>query len=40
MIEVKIKENSITVSGHANYAQKGNDIVCAAISTIIQSSTT
>ena len=24
--------NSITVSGHANYKQKGEDIVCAAVS--------
>ncbi len=40
MIKVEIKENSIAISGHANYAQKGNDIVCAAISAIIQSSTT
>ena len=26
---------SIEISGHANYAQKGEDIVCAAISTAI-----
>ena len=27
----------ISVSGHANYSNDGNDIVCAAISTITQS---
>ena len=40
MIEVTIKENisgyitGITVKGHAGYAQKGTDIVCAAVSIL------
>ena len=40
MIEVTIKENvsgyisGITVKGHAGYAQKGADIVCAAVSIL------
>ena len=36
MIEVRHKENSITVSGHARYAQIGQDIVCAGVSTLVQ----
>lgn len=39
MIKVNIfyknnKINEINVSGHANYALKGNDIVCAGVSSI------
>lgn len=40
MIEVTIKENTsgyisgIIVKGHAGYAQKGADIVCAAVSIL------
>ncbi len=40
MIVIEIWDNSIKVSGHANYAFKGNDLVCAAISAITQSSVT
>ena len=38
MIEIKIEteKNSITVKGHANYAEIGKDIVCAAVSTLFQ----
>ena len=36
MIEIEIKSNSITVKGHANYAELGKDIVCAAVSTLFQ----
>lgn len=32
------KELKITVEGHANYAAKGSDTVCAAISAIVQTS--
>lgn len=40
MIKVIIKENNnlikeITVKGHANFAAYGNDIVCAATSSIV-----
>ncbi len=40
MILIEIKDDSIKVSGHANYATKWNDVVCAAISAITQSSIT
>lgn len=36
MIEVKHKENKIIVSGHAGYAPLGEDIVCAAFSSVLQ----
>ena len=36
MIEIKRHENGITVSGHANYAPIGQDIVCAGVSTLVQ----
>lgn len=36
MIEVKIQEKEISVSGHANYAAFGNDIVCAGITALTQ----
>lgn len=42
MIRVRIKKDSmhniqsIRVSGHANYAPRGQDIVCAAVSTLLQ----
>lgn len=38
MIEIKVKGkggySQITISGHANYAANGKDIVCAGISAI------
>ncbi|MDD3503886.1 MAG: ribosomal-processing cysteine protease Prp [Eubacteriales bacterium] len=34
MIEISIRKDGITVSGHANYAPRGQDIVCAAVSTL------
>lgn len=36
MITIKLTKDSISISGHANYAEPGNDIVCASVSTIIQ----
>lgn len=36
MIEVKHTSGCITVSGHAGYAPIGQDIVCAAVSTLLQ----
>lgn len=36
MIVITRAENSITVKGHANYAQRGQDIVCAAVSALWQ----
>ena len=36
MIKVDLtKENVITISGHANYDEKGKDIVCASVSSIV-----
>ncbi len=36
MIEVKHTDGRIKVSGHAGYAPHGQDIVCAAVSTLVQ----
>ena len=36
MIEVKRGGNSISVHGHAGYAPHGQDVVCAAVSTLLQ----
>lgn len=36
MIVVTIGQNQITVTGHAGYAPRGQDIVCAAVSTLTQ----
>ena len=33
----KGKDMSLQTSGHAGYAPKGQDIVCAAVSTLMQS---
>lgn len=35
VITVKKGRRQITVSGHAGYAEKGHDIVCAAVSILI-----
>lgn len=36
MIVVKHQNNTISITGHANFAPMGKDIVCASISTLIQ----
>lgn len=36
MIVVKIRENSLSIDGHAGYAEFGKDIVCAAVSALAQ----
>lgn len=36
-MKITITENSILVEGHADYAEYGNDIVCAGVSAILQS---
>ena len=36
MIEIKRSDNKIIVSGHAGYSTIGQDVVCAAISTLLQ----
>lgn len=37
MIEVTVRSDHITVTGHASYAPPGQDIVCAGISVLTQS---
>lgn len=36
MIEIHRHDNGITIIGHANYAPMGEDIVCAGVSTLVQ----
>lgn len=36
MIDVSIRKDGITVTGHAGYAPAGQDIVCAGVSTLTQ----
>lgn len=36
MIYVYVYRNSVSVRGHANYAEHGKDIVCAAVSMLAQ----
>lgn len=35
MIKVVYNDNTIKISGHADYAEYGKDIVCASVSSII-----
>ena len=35
MIRACFTENRLTVSGHAGYAPKGQDIVCAAVTALV-----
>ena len=36
MIKIKYSAGNITITGHANYAEPGKDIVCAGVSTLVQ----
>lgn len=36
MTTIKVKNNEIEVRGHSGYSLEGSDIVCAAISTLIE----
>jgi uncharacterized protein YsxB (DUF464 family) len=36
MIEITHQQNRITIKGHAQYAPHGQDIVCAAVSALVQ----
>ena len=38
MIKVKYTTNKVTISGHANFAEYGKDIVCASVSSIVTTS--
>ena len=35
MIKVHIYKNKIIITGHANFAEYGKDIVCASVSSIV-----
>jgi len=35
MIKVHVKKNKIVITGHANFADYGKDIVCASASSIV-----
>ena len=35
MIKVELKDNIITIKDHAGYDDKGKDIVCASVSSIV-----
>ena len=36
MVEIKRLKDGISLKGHANYAPHGQDIVCSAVSTLVQ----
>lgn len=36
MIVVSVRKDGITVSGHANYAEAGKDIICAGVTALVQ----
>lgn len=36
MIEVIIREDGITISGHAGYAEPGKDIICAGATALTE----
>lgn len=36
MIVINRFSDRITITGHANYAEAGKDIVCAGVSTLVQ----
>ncbi len=36
MIVVSVRKDEIKVSGHANYAEEGKDIVCAGVTALTQ----
>lgn len=36
MIEVSVRKDEVKVSGHANYAVSGYDIVCAGVTALTQ----
>ena len=36
MIAVSVRKDKIQISGHANYAEEGKDIVCAGVTALTQ----
>lgn len=37
MLNIRLNPSGFVVSGHANYAERGHDIVCSAVSVLAQS---
>lgn len=37
MIAVSVRKDGIEISGHANYAEAGKDIVCAGVTALLES---
>lgn len=37
LIEISVRKDKITVSGHAGYAEAGKDIVCAGVTALTMS---
>ena len=36
MIAVSVRRDGIEITGHANYAEAGKDIVCAGVTALVQ----
>lgn len=36
MIAVSVRKDEIQISGHANYAEEGKDVVCAGVTALTQ----
>lgn len=36
MIVIRVREDGVTVSGHAGYAVAGKDIICAGVTSLTQ----
>lgn len=36
LIEVSVRKDEVKVSGHADFAKKGEDIICGAVSILTQ----
>lgn len=36
MIRITLNKSTISIKGHADYAEQGKDIVCASVSTVFQ----
>ena len=36
MIAVSVRKDKIQISGHANYAEEGKDVVCAGVTALTQ----
>lgn len=39
MINIKVGNNKVILQGHAGYAEKGQDIICAAVSILVSTFT-